>query len=129
MNRIASTAGVIALALLGAAPACASSDYAWEAFRKDVADKCLKAAADHFAAPAATVDPFGSQNYGLALIRGKAKGADTEISAICVYDKKAKTVEIGGELPPAAGTLRRRARRCRRSSGPCRKTRPTAVIQ
>lgn len=100
MKRIGSIVAVITLALLGAAPACASSDDAWEAFRKDVADKCLAAAKDLFAAPAATVDPFGSQSYGLALIHGKAKGADADIAAICVYDKKTQQVEIGGELPP-----------------------------
>jgi ABC-type amino acid transport substrate-binding protein len=100
MNRAGSIAAVTALALLGAAPACAASDDAWEAFRKDVADKCLEAATDLFAAPVATVDPFGSQSYGLALIRGKAKGADADIAAICVYDKKTQQVEIGGELPP-----------------------------
>jgi hypothetical protein len=48
----------------------------------------------------ATVDPFGSATYGMALIRGKAKGAETtQIAAICVYDKKTKAVELGGELP------------------------------
>jgi hypothetical protein len=35
----------------------------------------------------------------LLLIAGKAKGADAEIASICVYDKKTKAVEIGGELP------------------------------
>jgi hypothetical protein len=79
----------------------ASSDDAWETFRKDVEAACLKAAEPQFQTAVATVDPFGSTSYGLALIRGKAKGADTEIAAICVYDKKAKTVEIGGELPTA----------------------------
>ncbi len=83
-----------------AAPALASSDDAWEAFRKDVAAECLKAAEPLFASAEATVDPFGSTSYGLAVIHGTAKGtADSEISAICVYDKKTKTVEIGGELP------------------------------
>lgn len=82
-----------------AAPALAASDDAWEAFRADVEAKCLAAAEPLFATAAATVDPFGSESYGLALITGKAKGADTEIAAICVYDKQAKTVEIGGELP------------------------------
>lgn len=99
MKRTASIAAVVTLVLLGAAPACAASDDAWEAFRKDVAEKCVKAAAALFAAPVATVDPFGSENYGLALIRGKAEGADADIAAICVYDKKTKAVEIGGELP------------------------------
>jgi hypothetical protein len=101
MKRTASIATVVTLALLGAAPACASSDDAWEAFRKDVNEKCLAAAADLFETPAATVDPFGSEHYGMALIRGKAKGADSQIMAICVYDKQTKQAEIGGELPPA----------------------------
>ncbi len=62
-------------------------------------EKCLEAAKPLFETATATVDPFGSESYGLALIKGKAVGADAQISAICVYDKKAKTVEIGGELP------------------------------
>ncbi len=78
--------------------AAASSDDAWDAFRKDVSEKCLDAAKPLFETAAATVDPFGSESYGLAVIKGKAVGTDAEISAICVYDKKAKTVEIGGEL-------------------------------
>ncbi len=102
MKQMSRIGAVLMLATGGAAPACASSDDAWEAFRKDVAEQCLKAAADLFAAPVATVDPFGSASYGLALIRGKAKGADNDIAAICVYDKKTKAVEIGGELPPPA---------------------------
>jgi hypothetical protein len=98
MNRTILTAAALAIAT--STSACAASDDAWEAFRKDVTDKCLAAAADLFVDPAATVDPFGSESYGLALIRGKAKGAEaTEIAAICVYDKKTKAVEIGGELP------------------------------
>src|SRR5664279_3897302 len=99
MNRIQGAAIAAGWALFLSTPALGSSDDAWEAFRKDVADKCLKAAEPQFATATATVDPFGSPSYGLALIRGKAKGGDTEIAAICVYDKKAKTVEIGGELP------------------------------
>jgi len=87
------------LALCG--PAFASSDDAWDAIRADVAAKCLAAAAPLFETAKATVDPFGSESYGLALIRGTAKGpSETRITAICVYDKKTKAVEIGGELPP-----------------------------
>jgi hypothetical protein len=98
MKRTILTAAAVALA--SCTSACAASDDAWEAFRKDVADKCQAAATDLFVDPVATVDPFGSESYGLALIRGKAKGAETtEIAAICVYDKKTKAVEIGGELP------------------------------
>jgi len=82
-----------------AAPAAASSDDSWEQFRADVAAACLAAAEPMFETAEARVDPFGSESYGLALITGRAKGADTGIAAICVYDKQAKTVEIGGELP------------------------------
>ncbi len=91
-------AGVLAFAVLRAG---ASSDDAWETFRKDVETACLKAAEPLFETAAATVDPFGSDSYGLELIKGKAKGADAQIAAICVYDKKTKAVEIGGELPAA----------------------------
>lgn len=101
MARLGQMAAALATAGLLGGAACASSDDQWEAFRKDVAAKCLKAAEAQFETAAATVDPFGSTSYGLALIRGKAKGADGEISAICVYDKKTKAVEIGGELPPS----------------------------
>lgn len=92
---LASLAMLPALAL----PAAASSDDAWAQFRKDVETACLAAAEPQFETATARVDPFGSESYGLALVSGKAKGADAEIAAICVYDKQAKTVEIGGELP------------------------------
>jgi len=82
-----------------AAPALAAADGAWEQFRTDVEAACLKAAEPLFESPAARVDPFGSESYGLALVTGKARGADAEIAAICVYDKQTRAVEIGGELP------------------------------
>lgn len=101
LTVLAGAAAIAVVAVLGFAAmrAGASSDEEWEKFRKDVEAACLKAAEPQFQSAAATVDPFGSASYGLALVRGKAKGADADISAICVYDKKAKTVEIGGELP------------------------------
>src|SRR5262245_38780644 len=89
----------IALAFASLLPALGASDDAWEQLRADVEAACLAAAAPMFESAAALVDPFGSESYGLALVTGKAKGADAEIAAICVYDKKTKAVEIGGELP------------------------------
>lgn len=89
-------------AAAGAGTALAASDDAWDAFRADVEAKCLAAAEPLFASASAIaeVDPFGSESYGLALVTGPARGAEeTTIRAICVYDKQAKTVEIGGELP------------------------------
>jgi hypothetical protein len=96
--RLFPTAWAIGFATL---PASASSPDAWEAFRQEVAAACIAAAAPLVENAAADVDPFGSQSYGLALVHGKAKGGDSEIRAICVFDKETKAVEIGGELPPA----------------------------
>lgn len=101
MPRFAAIALAAHLIAAGATTAAtAATDDAWEAFRADVAAQCLAAAGELFETAKATVDPFGSESFGLALVRGKAKGADAEIAAICVYDKEARTVEIGGELPP-----------------------------
>lgn len=95
MIRAVAPAAVL-LALAG--PAAAASDDAWAAFRADVERACVAAAAELMESPAALVDPFGSEHYGLALLRGKARGADAEIATICVYDKQSGAAEIGGEL-------------------------------
>ena len=51
------------------------------------------------------VDPFGTESYGVAILTGKAAGADAVVSSICVYDKKTRTAEIGGELPAEQVTI------------------------
>lgn len=87
-----------AAALLSMAGAArASSDEAWQQLAADVEAKCMKAAVA-IEKPVATVDPFGSSHYGLALLTGKPKGAKELVAQICVYDKQKKTVEIGSEL-------------------------------
>lgn len=90
---------IMCIAAGWAAPALTASDDAWAQFRADVEAACLKAAEPLFESPAARVDPFGSESYGLALVTGKARRAAAEIAAICVYDKQTRAVEIGGELP------------------------------
>ncbi|MBB5663058.1 hypothetical protein GGE68_001234 [Rhizobium leguminosarum] len=75
----------------------ASSDDAWKQLAADVEAKCKKAAVT-LERPAASVDPFGTSHYGLALVTGKPKGAKGLVAQICVYDKQKKTVEIGSEL-------------------------------
>lgn len=87
------------VALIAVSPALAASDAVWDAFRKDVADACLAKAAPLFEKVTAEVDPFGSESYGLALLTGLAKGSADQVSSICVYDKRTKAVEVGGELP------------------------------
>lgn len=85
-------------------PAAASSDDAWKEFVADVQTACLAGARDMIEDAKAVVDPVGSENYGLAILTGKAKGADATVSHICVYDKKTKAVELGSEL--AGDTLK-----------------------
>lgn len=92
-------AAAIVFSAAGPHHAFAATEEAWDAFRADVRDKCLAAAEGLFETVEITVDPFGSEHYGLALLRGKARGADATIMAICVYDKATQTAEIGGELP------------------------------
>ncbi|MGK6315327.1 hypothetical protein [Neorhizobium sp. DT-125] len=87
-----------ALVSAGVTTVQAASDDAWAEFRTEVADACVAAAKGLIENGKALVDPFGSENYGLAVVSGKAVGADATISAICVFDKKAKTAEIGGEI-------------------------------
>lgn len=89
---------VLITATLIAFPVAASSDSAWEEFVADVQAKCLDAGARLMDDAKAVVDPTGSENYGLAILTGKANGADATISHICVYDKKTKAVELGSEL-------------------------------
>ena len=79
-----------------ATAARASGDEAWAQFRKDVSTKCLKAAGVNLTKPTITVDPYGSDSFGLAIVTGKS-GGFTE-SYICVVDKKTGAIELGGEL-------------------------------
>lgn len=85
-----------------AAPALASSGDAWAEFAAAVEASCLEATSAILTNATAIVDPFGSESFGLALVTGEAAPGVTK-SIICVFDKQAETVEIGGELDvPAA---------------------------
>lgn len=83
----------------------ASSDDAWDDFAKDVAAKCTALADGRIEQPKVVVDPFGTESYGVAILTGKALGADATVSSICVYDKKSQAAEIGGELPADLVTI------------------------
>jgi hypothetical protein len=85
---------LLALTLVGITGASAASGDAWAEFAAEVETACLAATADYFPDGAtATVDPFGSESFGLAIVSSHA------VSVICVFDKQTKAVEIGGELP------------------------------
>ena len=92
-------AAALAMLLVLTAPAGASSGDAWAEMRRAVEAACLKAARAHLPKPVAQVDPFGSERFGLALIRGTPKGGSKPVQMICVYDKAGGAVELGSELP------------------------------
>ncbi|WP_313196961.1 hypothetical protein [Rhizobium sp.] len=88
----------LSIFLIAGSVAHASSDDAWAKFQTDVSRACVKASKGLIEKGDTVVDPFGSQHYGMAVVTGKAVGAKTRISTICVYDKQKKTAEIGGEI-------------------------------
>ncbi|MFN3502080.1 MAG: hypothetical protein ACK4ZJ_07460 [Allorhizobium sp.] len=98
------TATAIVFSHLASSAIAASGD-AWDEFAKDVAAKCAVLAEGRIEQPKVVVDPFGTESYGVAILTGKAVGADAVVSSICVYDKKSQTAEIGGELPADQVTI------------------------
>jgi hypothetical protein len=78
--------------------AVASPPDAWGEFRQKVASKCIALAlGGDYEKAIAEVDPFGTQTWGIALVRGSLKKGLGEASAICVMDKKTGAAELGGE--------------------------------
>jgi hypothetical protein len=94
------TLSALAAAFLaaGISTANAAADDAWSNFRAEVSKACVTAAKGLIENGKALVDPFGSQSYGLAVVSGKAIGANVQISTLCAFDKKTRKAEIGGEI-------------------------------
>ena len=80
----------------------ASSPEAWQAFRAEVASACALAAGDAMLNAVVTVDPYGSASYGLAVVCGPTVPDGTVAYRICVFDKRTRHVELGGELDARA---------------------------
>ncbi|MBB3997987.1 hypothetical protein GGR04_001825 [Aureimonas pseudogalii] len=74
---------------------------------------CLAAAAPLLDGATATVDPFGSAHFGLAVLAGREPGGTATRSVICAYDKASGRAEVGGalELAQAMPTGAREASR------------------
>lgn len=94
------TARLLLALLLSTTPALASSDDAWQAFRDDVRKACETAVAGRLRKPVVSVDPFGSESYGVAIARGDSTDAKAPRAIVCVYDKRAKRLETSGEFAP-----------------------------
>lgn len=76
----------------------ASSDAAWGEFRANVETACRAAGEGVLDAAGVTVDPFGSERFGIAVLQGTETGGGARRSVVCLYDKAARTAEIGGLL-------------------------------
>jgi hypothetical protein len=77
----------------------ASSSDAWKKFRQEVITSCEKAAPELSGLDGYHImpDPFGTESYGMAIIRG-ISGDMTPVFHICVYDKKTGKAEVGSEI-------------------------------
>lgn len=97
------TLATLSAALCLGPVAQASSDGAWAEFSALVEKACIKSASSQIENGRAIVDPYGSEKYGLAVVMGRPRGVPktkklAEITVICVYDKKTKAAEVGGEI-------------------------------
>jgi hypothetical protein len=80
-------------------PAVASSDDAWRTMRQKVRSGCLaKANATGLGKVDVSVDLFGTQSYGTAILIKRGAPEQAKLAYICVMDKRTGKVEVGGEL-------------------------------
>jgi hypothetical protein len=86
-----------ALMLLVVTSAHASSPEAWDEFRNDVESKCLIAAESYVRAANVTVDPFGSEEYGVAIVLGESKDSHLPLVLACLYNKQSHEATLYAE--------------------------------
>lgn len=86
----------IAVASTGSA-AFASTEEAWQEFRARTEAAC-RALLPEGSEAEISVDPFGSESYGIALVH-MGRGTTTEVT-VCVLDKQAGTAELSGAFAP-----------------------------
>ncbi|NVP57506.1 hypothetical protein [Mycoplana rhizolycopersici] len=89
---------LIVAALVGAAPAFASSSDAWSEFRDDVKAKCVAALPEKLKNETVFVDEFGTEKYGVALISGRSDQEKARVTFACVYDKQSRSAQVTGAI-------------------------------
>ncbi len=98
MNRTILLAGIGLL--VAVTPGLASSEDAWAEFRANVEKGCRRAVADRLDDATFSVDPFGSDSYGVAIARGMSRDAKAPRAIVCIFHKRTKAVEASGEFKP-----------------------------
>ncbi|MBD2749155.1 hypothetical protein IC232_20960 [Microvirga sp. BT688] len=89
----------VAIGLGAMTSAFASSGDAWQAMRDKVRAGCLaKARSMRLGKVDANVDPFGTQNYGTAILIKGGTSRKSDLAYVCVMDKKTGEFEVGGEM-------------------------------
>jgi hypothetical protein len=90
---------ILAFGLTAIMPASASSGDAWQAMRVKVRAGCLaKASAMSLGKVEVNVDPFGTQNYGTAILIKRGSPRKPHLAYVCVMDKQTGEFELGGEM-------------------------------
>lgn len=87
-------AALLLLSPLLTSPVLADSPESWDLFRQQVHEACLATLETLDLAGQTTleVNPFGSERYGVALVRvAQASGVDV---MACVYDKATGSAEV-----------------------------------
>jgi hypothetical protein len=80
-------------------PASASSGDAWQAMRQKMRAGCLaKANSMGLGKVDINVDPFGTQNYGTAVLIKRGAPRQVSLAYVCMMDKRTGEFEVGGEL-------------------------------
>ncbi len=82
-----------------ASPALADGDASWDAFQAEVAAACL-ALPDAPQNAATEVSPFGSENYGAAVITSISDGKVWQ--QICIFDKLSRVAELASPFAPGS---------------------------
>lgn len=88
-------AAAAAMASLQSASTVAATTESVDAFRQQVGTACVEAAKLSIGDGQASVDPTGSDSYGLAVVRSSI---DPKVAVICVYDKRTHHVELGSHM-------------------------------
>lgn len=99
-SRLARAVAPLCLALLAISGnhAAGSSDAAWQEFRDQLRNSCVAIASTQMQVGSIRVDPFGTTDYGIAVVTDAETGAEH----VCVLDKASGRAQLGGALEMVA---------------------------
>lgn len=75
----------------------ASSPDAWDEFRYNVSAACTTVAEETLSDVQLNVDPFGSENQGIAVVFGRLHQTKAPMIYVCLYDKRSQQASLFAE--------------------------------